>query len=147
LGDNALISSGRKVGQVVEDNARVALYLDHYAKTGSVQQAANQVKKFLIDYNDLTAFEKRTMKAINRFYTFTRKNLAIQLYTLAMGPWRIKLAISAEQKFLDREGTDTAAIPEYARKGGYNLTNILGRGVAVDVDTPLDSAIEALDPI
>jgi hypothetical protein len=150
LGDNALTRTGRHIGQVVEDNARVALYMDAFAKTGSVQQAANTVKKYLFDYSDLTPFEKRVMRSTNRFYTFARKNLAVQLYTMAMDPWRIKQTVALKNNLTNAERTENAALPEYARKSGFGVAGWLGvptgtEGVAMNIETPLDAALETLE--
>lgn len=152
LNDNQLIRSGRKVGDVVENNARVALYMDAFEKMGHVQNAANHVKKYLFDYQDLTPFERRYMKSANRFYTFTRKNVAVQMYTLAHDPWRIHMANKLEGMLYDPQGTEDASLPEYARKGGFGITRLLGKpagtdGVGMNIDTPWDNAMKTLDPI
>jgi hypothetical protein len=142
LQDNQMIRTGRKMGDVVENNARVALYLDAYEKMGGVQNAANHVKKYLFDYQDLTPFERRYMKSANRFYTFTRKNLAVQMYTLAHDPWRIATATKVEGLLYNQGDTENAALPEYAQKGGFSISRMLGagqgNGVAMNIDTPLE---------
>lgn len=152
LNDNQLIRSGRKVGDVVENNARVALYLDAFEKMGHVQNAANHVKKYLFDYQDLTPFERRYMKSANRFYTFTRKNVAVQMYTLAHDPWRIHMANKVEGLLYNQGDTSEASLPDYARQGGFNISRLMGKpagtdGVAMNIDTPWDNAMKTLDPI
>lgn len=146
IGDNAVIRSGRKVGSAIEDNARIALFLDHYAKTGSIREATSQVKKYLFDYGDLTPFEKRVMKSTNRFYTFMRKNLAVQLYTLAMDPWRVQAVSRARERMIDQQATRDAAMPGYARESGFSVFRGLADH-ALRIETPMDAALEALDPI
>lgn len=152
VNDNQLIRTGRKVGDVVENNARVALYMDAFDKMGNVQNAANHVKKYLFDYQDLTPFERRYMKSANRFYTFTRKNVAVQMYTLAHDPWRIATANKLEGMLYNHGDTQDANLPDYARKGGFQISRLLGKpqgtdGVGMNIDTPFDNAVKTLDPI
>ena len=49
-------------------------------------QAAIHVKKHLFDYDNLSKFEKEFMRRGIPFYTWTRKNLALQLQTLSTKP-------------------------------------------------------------
>lgn len=63
----------------VENNARKALFLDAYEKTGSIEKAAATVDKFLFDYqSSLTPFEQNVMKRIFPFYTWARNNIPLQ---------------------------------------------------------------------
>ncbi len=150
INDNRLIHTNRRIGDVVENNARMALFIDAYEKGGSITAAADRVKKYLFDYGDLTAFEKKYMKSLNRFYTFTRKNVALQLYTLAHDPWKIKSVMAAEQGLFG--GKDNGSLPDYTKKGGFGVSSVFGipkgtEGVAYNIDTPFDNAIKTLDPI
>jgi hypothetical protein len=148
--DNKLLQANRRLGDVVENNARVALFMDSLEKTGSVTYAADTVKKYLFDYQDLTPFERHNMKSLNRFYTFMRKNTAVQLYALAHDPWKQKLIMMGESALYKDD--PNAPIPDYAQKTGYNVSRFLHGGKGVDalgmnIDTPLDNAIKTLDPI
>jgi hypothetical protein len=59
----------------------------HNLKKGqSYAEAAATTKKYLFDYFDLTAFEKKVMKRIVPFYTWMRKNIPLQLKTLVTNP-------------------------------------------------------------
>ena len=62
------IEKTRVVGNAVEDNARLGLFLDGLNKGRSFDDAAMRTKKFLFDYGDLTDFEKKTMKKLLPFY-------------------------------------------------------------------------------
>lgn len=53
--------------------------------------AAGHAKKHLIDYSDLTDFEKRVMKRVFPFYTFYRKNIPLQLENLLQDPKRFNV--------------------------------------------------------
>lgn len=148
--DNKLLRFNRKTGDIIENNARIALFMDGLDKTGEVAFAANNVKKYLFDYQDLTPFERRNMKSFNRFYTFMRKNTATQLHALVHDPWRQKMIVQAESP-LYRDDPN-APMPDYAEKGGFGVSRFLGtprgtEGIAMNIETPLDSAFKTLDPI
>jgi len=67
----------------VENNARKALFLDAYEKTGSVEKAVSTVDKFLFDYqSSLTPFEQNVMKRVFPFYTWARSNIPLQAKSL-----------------------------------------------------------------
>jgi hypothetical protein len=90
--DSVYVRAGRKVGSAVEDNARMALFIDRLKKGDAAEQAARTVKKYLFDYEDLTPFEKTTMRRIFPFYTYTRKNLPLQLEMLIKNPSRFNVS-------------------------------------------------------
>jgi len=77
----------RKAGLVVEDHARIAHFVEKSAAGFDPTTAARSVKKHLFDYGDLSDFEKRIFRdRVAFFYTFARKNLALQTDTLLTQP-------------------------------------------------------------
>ena len=84
--ENILFKTNRAVGQAIEDNARIAHFIEMRQKGMSVEDAARSVKKFLFDYEDLSKFEKVVLKRIFPFYTWTRKNIPIQLENIITQP-------------------------------------------------------------
>lgn len=95
---NLAFKLNKGVGSVVENNARIAHYLSKVADGLSPEKAAESVKKFLFDYGDLTSFEKNIMKRLAPFYTWTRKNLPIQLEGLFTQPAKYVLPHKIVQK-------------------------------------------------
>jgi len=79
------VDSVRMVGDAIETNAKIALFIDRLSKGDTVEQAAQTVRKYLFDYTDITKTE-RMAKLIAPFYTFTRKNLPLQLKSLLERP-------------------------------------------------------------
>lgn len=66
---NIVLQQGRAFGQAVENNARLGLFIDSKTAKGmNSADAAENVRKFLFDYGDLTAFESGTMRMLSRFY-------------------------------------------------------------------------------
>lgn len=87
---------GRKIGNLVEEQARLVNFLANLEKTGDPLLAAKRVKMFLFDYKNLTPFEKNVLRRLIPFYTWTRKNLELQVRSLLEVPGRI----ATETKFL-----------------------------------------------
>lgn len=81
-----ITEKGMAFGSTIENNARGALFLARLEKGDDALKAATTVKKFLFDYGDLTAFEKQVMKRLMPFYTWTRKNVPLQLEMLWKKP-------------------------------------------------------------
>jgi len=86
---------GRKVGNVVEDTAKLAHFIDKTGKGYSDTVAASSVRKYLFDYADLAPFEKNAMKRIMPFYTFSRKNLPMELEAAITEPGKFSTLIKS----------------------------------------------------
>jgi hypothetical protein len=115
---NPILQGGFKMGQTIEDNARIALYIDQLNKGASFDKAADHVRKYLFDYGDVSPFEKNVAKRILPFYTWSRKNLPLQLEALATQPDKINklnLAINNIQQANEVQQPDLAQVPQYIR--------------------------------
>lgn len=116
---NPILQGGFKMGQTIEDNARVALFIDQLNKGSSFDQAAKHVRKYLFDYGDVTPFEKDVLKRVMPFYTWSRKNIPLQLEALATQPDKINklnLAMNNVQQANEVEQPDLSQVPEYVRE-------------------------------
>ena len=92
------INKAFAAGKAVENNARIALFIDGIKKAkkggGPVDMerildgAASNVRKSLFDYSDLSDIEKRYMKRLMPFYTWTRKNIPAQFRAIIEHPDR-----------------------------------------------------------
>jgi len=83
------IEWGRKLGGLIEDQARVALFIDRVVKGDDYRTAALKVFEGLYDYVPaiaLTDFERNAMKRIIPFYTWIRKNTPHMIHTLFTKP-------------------------------------------------------------
>lgn len=143
--DSMLNRPGVKLGETVEGHARLAMYVDQLNKGATRNVAAEQVKKFLFDYGDLTRFESETLRRFSRFYTFTRKNTALQFYAMAHYPGRVANAQEIMQGMIQNvvdpsgDGVEGQA-PDWMANPILGQVN--GQGVALSVDTPLSSAAD-----
>lgn len=82
---------GRAVGTAIEDNARIGVFLDQLRKGANPSDAAKQVRKYLFDYQDLTTFEREAMRRIFPFYTWMRKNGALQFEQMFAKPRKYQI--------------------------------------------------------
>lgn len=146
------VPSGRAVGQLIEDNARLAHFFHVLDETGDAVQAAQSVRKYLFDYGDLTPFEKRGLKRVSAFYTFTRKNTPLQFQSLIDNPTaytRANLAKNALMGNGDGEGSP-GFMDEIGTPLGKSQSSFLsgtGNPVVGNIETPFDAATKTADPL
>lgn len=121
--ENMAFQGGFRVGQHIEDYSRTLTFLAQLKGTGDPIQAARMVKMALFDYTNLTKFEREVVRRIIPFYSFTRKNLELQVSTLLSNPGKIAQQIRATESlgdsFSGEELTEKelAALPEWAKQG------------------------------
>jgi len=126
---NPILRGGFKVGQTIEDNARIALFIDSLNKGKNFDQAASQVRKYLFDYGDLSPFERSTLKRLMPFYTWSRKNLPLQLEALVRHPDKVnKLNLARENIQFETDVPDIEDVPDYIRSAMpiYGAEKFLG---------------------
>lgn len=80
------VSLGRKVGKTIENEARLVNYITNIERGHSFEEAAVRTKEFLFDYDNLSRAEKEFARRAIPFYTFTRKNLELQLKSFLKTP-------------------------------------------------------------
>ncbi|HPV97940.1 MAG TPA: hypothetical protein PLZ78_08950 [Spirochaetota bacterium] len=104
--ESYLVRGGRAVGTTLEENARLAHFINKVGKGLSPDAAALSVKKYLFDYGDLTQFEKQVMKRLFPFYTWTRKNLPLQVESILTQPQKYlpeqKMLMGRDQESLNK---------------------------------------------
>lgn len=118
--ENPVLQAGFKVGQTLEDNARIALFLDRVRKGESYDQAGRAVKKYLFDYGDLSSVEKNIFKRIMPFYTWSRNNIPLQFEAIALHPDKINKINLAKENIQSAYGVQTpdpSEVPSYVVDG------------------------------
>ena len=94
--------ANRAVGTTFEDNARIAHYLSKRREGYNAVEAAKSVEKFLFDYGDLTWIEQNVMKRILPFYTWSRKNIPLQLEQFVKNPGRFAATAKIQKNVEDQ---------------------------------------------
>lgn len=90
---------GISVGNYFENNAKLAHFMWQIEKGASFQDAALSVKKYLFDYRDLTDTERALLRRTMPFYTWSRKNIPLQLEALLAHPGRPLGVLKAKNAF------------------------------------------------
>lgn len=147
---------GRKVGTGIEDNSRLAVFVDQLHKLGlkkgmSAKQvddifskASKHVKKYLFDYTELTEFERKVMKRIFPFYTWLRKNIPLQLESIVTKPHKYARLADFERAFWPdtaKPPIEKAIQPHWQKEAGWKRSDFqsrTGNPVYYKTDLPPD---------
>lgn len=86
------------------------MFFDRMDKGYNIDGAVNDIMKFHYDYSDLTDFEKTYMKAIFPFYTWTRKNLPLQLEMMITNPGKLSTVHDFQEAVQVSAGWDDSDI-------------------------------------
>jgi hypothetical protein len=87
--DNIAMQTGRKIGGTAEAQAKLVNILSNIMAGKSIKEGIKSAEEALFNYSKLTEFERSVMRRVIPFYTFARKNLELQLRTLATDPGKI----------------------------------------------------------
>jgi len=91
LGTNAPhMRYNRVMGRAMENNGRMANFLDNFEKSDGNRHFARDVtNKYLFDYeNGLTEFEGEVMRSVIPFYSWMRFNIPLQMQAIMEDPAR-----------------------------------------------------------
>lgn len=146
--DFALLRGSRRVGESTENFLRGSLFVDEYLKNGGdATEAFMTVVKYHFDYEDLSALERSVMRRIIPFYTWTRKNLPLQLEMLLRNPAKMNRYFQAKRS-IEMLSEEEGIVPDYFhelyairlpwRRGGGHLY--------AAPDLPFHSLTDLLDP-
>lgn len=147
--DNMFFTGGYKTAGAIEDYSRTLTFLAQLKATGDPVQASRITKLALFDYANLTKFEKVAMRRIIPFYTFTRKNLELQVTTLLTNPGKLATQIRGVQTIgeaLGEEGLteeELMKLPEWAREGYRLVTGREGSNITLlkTIGTPIEETM------
>lgn len=90
LGQEALpFKAGRAIGQFIEHSQKATAYITALNQGKTIKEALMLAERAGFDYRALTRFESQIMRRLVPFYSFTRKNIELQLKTLGESPQRI----------------------------------------------------------
>ena len=152
LVDNPIVKTGQRIGSTIEDNSRIALYLDGLDSKGlNVFESASRVRDFLFDYGDLTKTELMIKSKLSRFYTFMRKNADLQFRLLASQPGSVLAMQRMVQSFTaglfggSDPMQDMPFVPDWIKDSGWAMVN--RNLAAVRFETPYIAALETIQNV
>lgn len=120
---NWVFRAGGDVGAYVEDQAKLAMFINRLNKGVKSTEAAKDVRKFLFDYGDLSDLERNVFKRLFPFYTWTRNNIPLQVSMLIQNPGKftpiakVKRAVEVSQQ---DKPMDENLLPPWMQEG-YTL--------------------------
>lgn len=79
----------RRIGNWIEMNQKANATINALRQGKSLEEALNLAEKAGFDYSKITQFEAKVLRRLIPFYTFARKNAALQLSTFKHHPERI----------------------------------------------------------
>ena len=105
------------VGELQENYIRFSNYI-HFKNEGYIPRiAARKTKELQFDYLDLTPWEWSYMRRIFPFYTWTRKNVPLQLAQTAEKPARaVRPLIAMKQQEPDRPFLQKITLPKWMKE-------------------------------
>lgn len=107
------VRAGRVAGSNVEDFFRGAQWLAETRKGASSANAADTVNEYHFDHDALTQFEKNVMRRLVPFYTFSSRNLPLQVQTAISRPGIFQAQV---KPFMQGRDPDTYT-PRYLNGG------------------------------
>lgn len=123
--------AARAVGNFIETQQKATGYLVALSQGKSIEEALKLAGTAGFDYRAITQFESKIMKRIVPFYSFTRKNIELQLKTLKKNPERINQIIKF---FQSAGGVAGGEIPPEERR---NLPDYIKNSLGIKwTDTP-----------
>jgi hypothetical protein len=142
------------MANLVEDHSRRLLFMHNLMKNGGdVLNAAERVKMFLFDYGALTAFERKVLRRFIPFYTFTRKNLALQAEMIVRRPGQFAVQANFIDMVQQLSGEEPATAEELAKtyehtqRGARVLLSRGRNGQAMWMNSLGNPAQQAVDTI
>ncbi len=100
--DNLLLEWNHRMAARVEHAIRVPQFVDHFIATGNLEESLNLVRKFQFDYsgataNSLSQVERKFMRRLFPFYTYTRFNFPLQIEMMWRQPGKYAVYNSAKR--------------------------------------------------
>jgi hypothetical protein len=94
----------RGIGNFIETQQKATAYVTALSQGKTIQEALDLATRAGFDYRALTGFESKVLRRIIPFYSFTRKNIELQLRTLGENPQRIQQVLSTIQNLGELAG-------------------------------------------
>ncbi len=110
--NNMATSALRKPTTTVENYLRGTLAMDRLMNGSSISAAVSDVYKYHFDYADLSAFERGVLRRVIPFYTWTRKNLPLQLEMMLTNP-KIYNRTASLKREIERDAETEDYIPKF----------------------------------
>lgn len=117
--------AAKAIGQFIEHQQKATVYLGALGQGKTIDEALKLAERAGFDYRALTAFESQILRRIVPFYSFTRKNVELQLRTLGEHPERINQIMAVFKNVGDQPSADEKQnLPDYIKNSlGIKLSD------------------------
>jgi hypothetical protein len=119
LGQEAIpFKVGRAIGQFLEHQQKATAYVTALNQGKNIDEALKLAEAAGFDYRALTRFESQILRRVIPFYSFTRKNVELQLKTLGENPERINQVLSFFENISEAAGLsdeEREKLPDYLK--------------------------------
>lgn len=140
--ENPAFRTARAIGNFIETQQKATAYITALRNGKTLKQALDYAARAGFDYRALTPLESKVLRRIIPFYSFTRKNIELQLRTLGENPQRISNVIKLVNNLsTDFTPEERQQLPDYAKeqfgiKTGTSPSNL--PEIAVGLGTPVE---------
>jgi len=110
--NNIVTATARRPALHVENMLRGTLAMDRLTKGLDIDLAVADVYKYHFDYDDLSGFERGVMRRAIPFYTWTRKNLPLQLEMMFKNP-KVYNRVHSLKRELERDSEKETLLPKW----------------------------------
>jgi len=142
--NNPVTRTSRNVMQWIETHSRFMLAYDSAVKGMDMSTAAARVRRFLIDYEDVSTLDK-ALRQIIPFWMWTSRNLPLQIQNMWLNPKAYAIYGHIKRNFSEED--DSTAVPEWMREMGvFRLP--FGKSLYAQPDLPftrLQQDVEMLE--
>lgn len=135
--------TARTIGNYIESQQKATAFITALGQGKTTKEALDLAARSGFDYRALTPFESKVLRRVIPFYSFTRKNIELQLRTLGENPQRINQIISTLENLqggLSQEEYDK--LPDYAKEQFVRKFGVNEQGlpeVSVGFGTPIEA--------
>ncbi len=134
--------AARAVGNYIETQQKATAYITALRQGKSIKEALELATNAGFDYRAITPFESKVLRRIIPFYTFTRKNLELQLRTLGKNPERINNILKTGRTLeSDLSAEEKAKLPDYTKEQ-FALKTGTTKGGLPEIATGFGTPIE-----
>jgi hypothetical protein len=127
-----------KFGDVSDDFARLAHYIEIRGKTNSVDMAADSVRKYLFNYRETTQLDKFLRGSVFPFWMWVRNNVPLQIDKILREP---RFALTYFKLKREMQGGDVTPddYPAWANEAG-----LVRNGVMYPTNLPINDLYKTL---
>jgi hypothetical protein len=140
---NPVVRFSRNTGGRVESNLRGTLMWDVLKKGGTKDDAFDAVAKYHFNYDDLSDFERKTVRRVIPFYTWTRRNMPLQFENMVTQPGKYAAFTKAQKEFTQNSPQGPEAPDRFSLFGFPTPLNIGGNQAFAKLDLPFTETLQA----